>query len=351
MFCSRFQDCLTTNGDDDDEIEDAITHYWVREIRNTIFGEHLAHIMKALDIAAQTGSYLYCLFRPGSHYDGCIIYARPEVKISKVGEETYRPLEEAQLLQEFKEFGFHGALLEDIVRLCEIQAPVEEITTLRRLQRLVLAGGEPSGHTRNQVSKKISRLAFAEKPEGINASSLDKIFNLLSSDGPIPDDLYLHHSEFWTENRTKSILSCFGQMVPSFFVGNQKILATSVSGKNAQKAAPYSSAKPPCLQVKSLPLASAAIHWESMMQGGWMMANTNPVPGGRVFRSQEGVNVWKSLGVFLNKTVTRYSERIQKELVDEGRKIAGKKRGPDDDDGRDAKRREFSFQGLQVENW
>lgn len=350
MFLSKFSKCLCPDDENMTENLQGIAYYWVREIHTTLIGEYLAHLLKALDLCEQLKTFMYPLFRPGGHYDGVILYGN-SIRFRKVGEELVESLGVSDLDKELAAFGFHGVLLEKIVVRCSIVTPVEQIKTMRQLQRLVMAGGSPDGAVRNEVSKYLPRLAFAEKPEGINASSLKKVFDLLTSDAPIPDQLFLHYEEFWTEDRTKSILSCFGTMVPSFHVGNQKILACATAGKNAQGAKEYNSAKPPCLQVKSIPLASSALHWESMMNGGWIMTSNQQVPGGRVFRSQEGVNVWGMLGKFLATTVARYGEKTQT-LVASQAESRGQKRKPDDDaEGREAKRAELSFAGIKTMKW
>jgi hypothetical protein len=124
-----------------------------------------------------------------------------------------------------------------------------------------------------------------------------------------------------------------------------------MKGKHAAGAQEYSNMKPPSLQMKQKPIAVAKTDWEAMMQGGWIMTPTKPVPGGRVFRAQEGNHVWGELGKFLVKTVGRYNEAVQKELVSED-KGKGRKRRPDDDaEGRENKRREFSFGGIAVGDW
>jgi hypothetical protein len=105
------------------------------------------------------------------------------------------------------------------------------------------------------------------------------------------------------------------------------------------------------LQVKSLPIAVATNHWESMMSGGWIMASNNQVPGGRVFRSQEGTQVWEKMGRFLNKTVSRYNENLQVSFVRDDMS-RGRKRGPDEDEeGRKRQRQEFSFGGVEPGSW
>jgi hypothetical protein len=351
-FLSRFQKCFVGyDGEPGPDMHAALSYYWTREIANTEMGQHLAHLFKALDLAAQTGGYVYTLFRPGSHFDGCILYTNPGTVIVKVGEGSFRPLNQGDLLEECMSYGFHGAMLEEIVTAAQVMVPVNDIKTMRQLQTLVMAGGEPSGAVKSMISKRISRLAFSERPEGINLSSMKKVFDLLSSDGPIPDTLYLHHTEFWTTKRVNSILSCFGERVPHFHVGNIKTLATSVSGKNAQGAKPYTSVKPSHLQVRSIPLATAATNWESMMNGGWVMLADKPIQGARVFRTQEGIELWKDLGLFLGKTVARYGAKVQRQLEKEVSETAGRKRGPDDDGGRETKRQEVTFKGLDVTEW
>jgi hypothetical protein len=118
-------------------------------------------------------------------------------------------------------------------------------------------------------------------------------------------------------------------------------MATTLKGRNASPAAPYTSEPPKIFQVKSVPMATAVTQWTSMMKGGWIVTDTESrVPGGRVFRAQEKKRVWTSLGKFLHGTVSK--EMDTSEVTETGN--LGRKRRPDDsEEQRKVKRSAFTL--------
>jgi len=300
----------------------------------------MAHIMTTLRICRQTGSTPYFLFRPGSHYDGAVIHG--VFTLTRIGSKVVESVTSDDVEAEMAEFGFHGSVLQEVRTLCGIQVPIEQITTMRYLQELVMAGGEPGGQIKNRVLKKLPKLSFDERPLTINVDSFTEVFRLLSlpTDAPLPRTLYLHHEDFFCTDRTRVILSAFGSKVPCFSFNGRKIMATSLKGRNATNAASYTSDPPKVLQVKSLPMASATTQWTSMMKGGWII--TDPeirVTGTRVFRSQEKIQMWKMLGKFLHDSVSQEMDTTSTaETGNQGRK----RRFDDDEVVRKSKRGTFT---------
>jgi hypothetical protein len=333
-----FPTILSDHDNEEDPLDEAteLASYWTRDICRTEAGEVMAHILEGLKICYLTGSTPYYLFRPGSHYDGMVLHGK--MKLRRLGSQEVGTVSSSDLDAEMVTYGFHSSVLEEIVTACGIQVPIANITTLRYLQELVMVGGGPDGQRRNLIQKKLPKLSFDEKPLGINATSLETIFNLLTQDEstPVPRSLFLHYEDFFVTNRTRLILSAFGVKVPCF-----SIMVTQIRGRNAAAALSYTSDPPKMFQVKSLPMATALTQWTSMMKGGWIVTETEvKVPGARLFRSQEKVHVWKLLGKFLHETVTK--EMSTQEETGEGNQ--GRKRRPEDDQAqRSVKRHNFTL--------
>jgi hypothetical protein len=283
------------------EISD-IMYDWTTEICKTLSGERMAHLMKCLEMAAQMYCGIYVVMRPGGVYEGSVLLGE-DIVVKQMGMKPAVASTAIDLEEELESFGFHAICLRRVLETMNAEVTTE-VGGMRQLRDIVMRNGMPSGTQRNTIEKLIPNLSFDERPLVVNPNTLTSIFDLLSSSGEIPQDLYLGFESFFDIGRTHLILAAFGEMAPSFSFGGTRLRATARVGKGTSQIDAYSTSPPAVLQTKAVPLKAAVPQWNSMMQSGIISTDTKTrVTGSRVYLAQAKASVWTSLGAFLDKTV------------------------------------------------
>jgi len=314
---------------------DQLLNAWVTEIQTTEVGMHLAHLMASLEIAVSGGFGIYALFRGDGVYEGSVL--RGEGVLMQVGMVPETSKSATDLTNDITSYGFHATSLAAVLQSVDSDVEPSEITSMRELREVVMAGGMPSGSTKNMVEKHLKNLYFPDKPLGINKNSLSLVFGWLRNPtAVIPTATFLHRDDFFTEDRTRLVLSAFGTDIPCFsFGGPQTIRATPKIGKGTLGVSEYRAEPPTILQVVKMPMATALPRWNAMLQTGVITTNTTQrISDSRAFSGREKGEMWTSLRELLDETVVERG--IPQPAVDNKRGEVGQKRRRDDrdDEGR-----------------
>jgi hypothetical protein len=342
LFLSRFYRISVQDPEDADEELDDLMRFWVTEIANTKMGQFLAHMITSLDLALRGGVGVYFIFRDNSTYEGSVL--RGEFSLKQVGMSVVTSQSATELAEDVASFGFHATSVREIVELMDADLDFKGFETLRSLRSLVYRDGAPSGQMRNRIEKLLQNVSFNEKPLTLTLQSFEKIYGLLAN--PIvlvPNDLYLHRKDFFTEMRVQLILSAFGNRIPCLSYGGQtKLRASRKLGKGTSDISPRAPEPPSTFQFKMIDMAGAIPLWNAMMTSGIISTDTTTrVPGSRVITGLAKRSHWESLAVFLDQVV------IEKGTVPNipDRRIGdeGQKRGATDDGAEGRKKRLRSF--------
>jgi len=342
LFLSRFYRISVQNVEEADTELDDLMRYWIVEIASTTMGQYLAHMITVLDLALRGGLGVFFIFRDDSTYEGAVL--RGVFTVKQVGMAGMGSLNATDLAADVAQYGFHATSVRGIVELMNSPVEPREIRTLRELQGIVMGTGAPSGQTKNRIEKLLQSVSFNERPLTLTFPSFETVFALLSdSVGMIPNTLYLHRNDFFSEMRTQLILSAFGDRVPCLSYGGvTRLRASRKIGKSTSDLPARSNDPPSTFQFKTISMAGALPLWNTMMQTGIISTDTSSrIPGSRVLTGQVKVKMWASLADFLDSTVTEKGSSTivpDRKLGDEGQK-----RGQTDDLVNDRRKRMRSF--------
>jgi len=327
-FLQRFHRFI---GDSDNDDLDTMMEHWAQQLSNTVSGQQVAHVMATLELAIQANASIFVLQTPSEHYDGSIIVAPPDsFYLHGPSIQRVYPVGHAALVKELGDFGFHFTTLKKIVDMTAIKAPINTITSMRYLRELVFAGtGRPQGVTENKISKLLPKLAFYEKPLGVNTDAVSNILDLLASDEEPPRELFLDHRSFFSENRTQLILAAWGVNPPTFNFGGSLLRACAQASKGSTSLAVYSTTPPLVLQMKRVPMDNAIAGWNTMLQRGviWGIYDKK-IKQSRSFTGKEKVLLWNKFAEVLSGSISQPS--VYGEDMTQVRAGPSQKRGADE---------------------
>lgn len=303
-FCRSFPRFFDHNVDGLVDTFSGISEAWSEEICKTLEGEALAHLMKALEMCKELGCRLFPVFSVGK-YQGCVLEGGRWTIVRSDGK-IFQPLSGVDFTKDVASLDLHSSTLKSILDKARIAAvSPADVKTMRGLQRLIHLGDGPSGELISYVSERLPQLSFHETFRGVHLNSLQEVFTLLSGQMVIPDDLPLHHDDFFSTDRVQLVLSCFGRKVPSFFTGTtMRKICKLARGPGSEKAVDHSSTPPNVVQVARIPMSRAVGEWKKLMRQGLCSGEwENHVAGLRVFTGREKLDLWASLSNFAHDCV------------------------------------------------
>lgn len=307
-FLSRFFPiCDKSTLDDDiagmDEYLAWLVDWWKKEICNTTQGEWIAHMMKVMMMCTEVGCGLYVCVSNGMYLGSMMAGKGWSIQI---GREVYRGTD--ILDDELGALDSHSASLDKILDIIRVPKPRQSPTSMRALRELVVA--QPlTPSDKMKISELLVSLDFGSLPDSVNATTVKNTVNLLCDPTvPIKADMYLYHSEFWTEDRNRLILGRFGARAPTFMTGSKKYrLAPNAHGQGINGAEPFSTKPPAVFQMAIVPIQKAASDWDYILKTG--MANMEGVveiTGSKVvFKGQGAKDVWTTCTGYIHMAINR----------------------------------------------
>jgi len=281
-----------------DDESSTLTQAWVGGIARTRTGQYLAHIMKVLMMAYEAGTHAQFAIRPDGAYQGGIIAGR-DIMVRLVGKAWVEAKDKAGLDDEVQAFGSHNQSVRRILTAAGLTASTpEQFSTLRSLSQAVNASGEPSGMAKNLILKELPNVAFVERPTPVTAENICHTISLLTSDMPIPDDLYLDKGFFFPRDRYEAVLARFGNSAPSFCPGGQQeIRCCSILGRGVPDDLKYDRSLPPAyLQSNRIPVSVCANQWRDLLQHGHMRGEfKRRITGSRLWTGDDKALIWNTL--------------------------------------------------------
>jgi len=245
------------------------------------------------------------IFRPNDHYDGVVLYGHQDFIIKSRGQAEVAGLSETELKDDLSRYSFHIVSVEKILAAAGITTvTADQVTTMRQLRSLVFASGRPTGPVQNTIEKHLDYVSFYERPEPVNASTIDKFFGLMSNLLNDDDGLYLDRAHFFETGRIELVLSMFGRRVPSPTASQgQRIYASPNAHGGGSNVIPYSAVPPVLVAFQMTIMRNAAPSWRSVLESGIMVIPKSDISGGKNFRGKHGKEMWATLNKGLERTV------------------------------------------------
>jgi hypothetical protein len=261
----HFVGCL---GDDNEEAADGL-----RLLRSsfgilgkTDQGKALAHLYKCINIAIEGQLSLKVFCDETIGYKGCALLGygtRVEVERRLVSWAQRDTLRDSITRADYHTraistiSGCLGLNVDDTVALASCK-------TFSGMKAL-LGQAQTTSVQRQTIIRAASQLRLPQQYWRVNVESFQRLFHYLLVSEPLPDDLPIHPSMLFEENRLDILLSCFGDFAPTFKVpgGREMSLETAQSRlssmRDGQKVVETKNVTR--IGCRSVPLASAISDW------------------------------------------------------------------------------------------
>jgi hypothetical protein len=187
-------------------------------IMHTRAGDMYAHIAVCIETAIAAQARPYLIFED-ERYEGCVLLGAGYT--IHVKGQSYVPVAYPILLERVKSLGSHLAAVGAIAKVCAKE--IDEIYTVGDENRKIDSMYEFSRvvgqiglteESRDSVRKFAIKLSFGSEWT-MTFPNILKALELISSTEPLPRDLPIHHSAFFSTDRVELVLSCFGSSAPS----------------------------------------------------------------------------------------------------------------------------------------
>jgi len=285
IILSKFISCLGPTFTEQSGNFDRIKSAW-GIIHQTDAGDVLAHMGFMIDIACRSQSRVYPLFENGSYVGSVLSGCAFSLKANGV---VYRPSSYEQLQTDIEIVKFHSSALRSIAHYVDDMGRQEvlEADSMRKLANF-LKTRELTEDAKDAIKREASYLSFPVKYWAINSTTICKILDLLSDTGkPIPDDVPLHPSYIFDNDRVASALAAFGYTAPTLMIPSCPIF------KLVGNAVP-----PKTFVVRAVELSTAIADWKMVLKSKSITngpANLSSKYRDRSISGGEKAKVWQKL--------------------------------------------------------
>lgn len=261
-------------------------------LARTNHGQELSHLAKVMEISMETQSVCYPVITGGT-YEGAILLGYGYKIVH--GEHVYVPGDKLNdiVLNSYS----HSASLKGILDILGSDAMETDSIpmTMRALaKRCALA--KLSVTEKEKIKSLAKSLRFNESFWGQNPEKVKRVLEYLGSTEEIPQDVPLHHTQLFYNDRLEEVLSAFGSMSITLDI-------TSAPKINLER-----DGKVPDVLVYRLTDLNAAIASMRQVKNSKILGN-NPKNMSALFAcrripTSEKDEVWKYLKTFANLTIT-----------------------------------------------